>query len=61
MPQQVEDSTTHRINRVTHRDVASNALIKAILAEDAESSCQTSFEVLSLLILVFKLGRSAKW
>ena len=46
------------LHGISERDVSRNALIEAILAEDAEGSGQTSLQILALLVLVVE-GRWA--
>ena len=41
-------------NRISEGDMTSNALIKTMLAEDSKSCCESTFQVLSLDVLVVK-------
>lgn len=47
-----------RVDRISEGDVASDTLVKAVLSEDSKGGCEAALQVLSLLVLVFKLGGS---
>ena len=46
------------LDRISERDMSSNTLIEAILAEDAEGSGETTLQILAFLVLVVKGGRA---
>lgn len=49
-----------RLDGVAERDVAGDAFVVALLAEDAEGQCQPALEVGALFVLVGELGRAGE-
>lgn len=45
-----------RLHWISERNMARNALIEAIPAEDTERGCEATFQIISLLVLVFEDG-----
>lgn len=44
--------------RIAERDMACNALVVSVFAEDAEGGCEAAFEIFALFMLVFEGGWS---